>query len=159
MRGKSITATAWSGPQPTALMSSLLCPRLPPSRLSTYSKGNQVGNRLGTVDVNKVVYAKYQCVFFFSIKSRELQLPEGPASARCGKKTQPLQEPKEGGAGKWGRDSASSRRGAESAEPQKTEDQRGEVSHPRSHSTVVCMPQFTIKQWKSFVSDDCCSST
>ena len=58
MRGKSITATAWNGPQPTALMSSLPCPRSPPSRLSTYSKGNQVGNWLGTTDVNEVVYAK-----------------------------------------------------------------------------------------------------
>ena len=77
MRGKSITATAWSGRQPTALMSSLLCPRLPPLRLSTYSKGNQVGNRPGSVDINGVVYAK-ACSNVFAVKSRELHLLECP---------------------------------------------------------------------------------
>lgn len=58
VRGRSITATAWSGQRPTVPTSLLLCPRLPPSRLSTYSRGNQVGYRLGSLDMNEVVCAK-----------------------------------------------------------------------------------------------------
>lgn len=58
VRGRSITATAWSGQQPTVPTSLLLCPRLPPSRLSTYSRGNQVGYRLGSLDMNEVVCVK-----------------------------------------------------------------------------------------------------
>lgn len=77
-RGKSITATAWSGQRPTALTSLLLCPRLPPSRLSTYSRGNQVGSRLGSLDVNEVVCAKACTSFFLTVESEELHLPEDP---------------------------------------------------------------------------------
>lgn len=78
MRGKSITATAWSGQQPTALMSSLLCPRSLPLRLSTYSRGNQVGNRLGLLDMNEAVDCVNVHTNFFTVKSRELQIPESP---------------------------------------------------------------------------------
>lgn len=55
MRDRSIIATAWSEQQPTVLMSSLRCPRSLPLRLSTYSRGNQVGDRLGTLDTNEAV--------------------------------------------------------------------------------------------------------
>lgn len=77
MRDKSIIATAWSERQPTVLTSSLLCPRSLPLRLSTYSRGNQVGNRLGSLDTNEAIDCK-GCIDLLTAKSRELQFQEGP---------------------------------------------------------------------------------
>lgn len=82
--------------------------------------------------------------------SLKLQLLRRPSVCTLWKEdfSQPLREPEEGGAG------------AESAEPQKT----GVIREAKSGSPQVTQHRglhatATIKQWKSFVSDDCCSSS